>query len=164
MGQQRERGSTREREEEREATMASMGHQKTLKKQYSSAGSSNSRTRSSSLPEKRKDEPRDWRKALRSESTCARHHWSSGAGGEWLTARRAHQAPPSRLGASRVWITCTTSTAPTGRSSTTACSITRRGARAPSASRRSTPRRSLGSERGTTLDPAESHLPLAASG
>merc|ERR1712146_74043 len=30
-------------------------------------------------------------------------------------------------------------TAPTGRSSTTACSITRRGSRAPSASRRSTP-------------------------
>merc|ERR1712146_726159 len=66
----RERGSTREREEEREATMASMGHQKTLKKQYSSAGSSNSRTRSSSLPEKRKDEPRDWRKALRSEGSA----------------------------------------------------------------------------------------------
>merc|ERR1712146_608455 len=139
MGQQRERQQTERQQREGGTTMASMGHQKTLKKQYSSAGSSNSRTRSSSLPEKRKDEPRDWRKALRSEGS-AFTPWGS-----------------------RVWITCTTSTAPTGRSSTTACSITRRGARAPSASRRSTPRRSLGSERGTTLDPAESHLPLVAA-
>merc|ERR1712023_560753 len=66
----RERGSRERGRREGGTTMASMGHQKTLKKQYSSAGSSNSRTRSSSLPEKRKDEPRDWRKALRSEGSA----------------------------------------------------------------------------------------------
>merc|ERR1712146_377351 len=125
-----------EREREEGTTMASMGHQKTLKKQYSSAGSSNSRTRSSPLPEKRKDEPRDWRKALRSEGSAftpwgepSVDHLYHLDVADWQKQYDGvqHHAP-RREGAFGIKTEYTS--------------------------------RSLGSERGTTLDPAESHLPL----